>query len=77
MQFVKVDFFCDVDIRISSELVKPGFSLFGFDTTHEMSILSKGSLLGDKITTMAIGTIGLKLARQAEVQNRSMILEFC
>ena len=66
-QFVKVDFLCDVNIRLSSHLVKSGFTLFGFDTICDMRILSKGSLLGDKITTMALGTIGLKQTRQTEV----------
>lgn len=32
-----------------------------------MNILTMGSLLGDKLTTMALGTIGLKPARQTEV----------
>lgn len=66
-RFVKVDFLCDVDIRLSPRLEKSGFSLFGFDTKQDMSILSKGSLLGDKVTTLALGTIGLKTARQTEI----------
>lgn len=32
-----------------------------------MNILSRGSLLGDKITTMALGTIGLKRSKQTEI----------
>ena len=65
--FIKVDFFCDMDIGLSSELVGSGFSLFGFDTRHAMNLLSKGALLGDKITTMALGTIGLRPNRQTEI----------
>lgn len=65
--FIKVDFFCDVDIKLSSELVGSGFSLFGFDTRHDINLLSKGALLGDKITTMALGTIGLRTNRQTEI----------
>lgn len=64
---IKLDFFCDVDIGLSSELVGPGFSLFGFDTRHDMNLLSKGALLGDKITTIALGTIGLRPNRQTEI----------
>jgi len=64
---VKVDFLCDVNIPLSSQLVKPGFALFAFDTKHEVNILSRGSLLGDKITTMALGTIGLKHSKQTEI----------
>ena len=65
--FVKVDFLCNVNIRLNSQLMKSGFRLFGFDTNQDMDILSKGSLLGDKLTTLALGTVGLKPSRQTEV----------
>ena len=32
-----------------------------------MRILSRGSLLGDKLTTLALGTIGLRPSRQTEI----------
>ena len=48
-------------------MIRSGFSLFNFKTKQDMNILSKGSLLGDKITTMALGTIGLKPTRQTEI----------
>lgn len=66
-KFVKVDFLCDVNISLSSQLIKSGFTLFAFDTNQDMNILSRGSLLGDKLTTMALGTIGLKPTRQTEI----------
>ena len=67
-KYVKVDFFCDVDVRPDSELKKSGFDLSGlFKTVRDMRILSRGSLLGDKLTTLALGTIGLKPSRQTEI----------
>ncbi len=66
-RYVKVDFFCDVDVQPDSELKRSGFELFGFETAHDMRILSKGSLLGDKLTTLALGTIGLRPSKQTEI----------
>lgn len=67
-RYVKADFFCDADVRPDSELKKSGFELFGFKTAHDMRILSRGSLLGDKITTLALGTIGLRpTSRRTEI----------
>ncbi|MCY4490294.1 MAG: nucleotidyl transferase AbiEii/AbiGii toxin family protein [Thaumarchaeota archaeon] len=64
---IKIDFLCNVNIQICSEIIKSGFELFDFSTKHDIKILSKGSLLGDKLTTMALGTIGLKLTKQTEI----------
>lgn len=66
--FVKVDFLCDVNIPITSQIIKPGFQLLGFDTLQNITILSKGTLLADKITTMALGTIGLNKNREIAKQ---------
>jgi len=66
-KYIKVDFFCGVKIPSSSQLITSGFSLFAFDTEHDMNILTRGSLLGDKLTTVALGTIGLKPNRQTEI----------
>ena len=63
--FVKVDCFCDVKIQIDSQQVKSGSPLFVFNTKHDMNILSRGALIGDKLTTLAVGTIGLKSARKS------------
>ena len=64
---VKVDFFCDVDLALESQTIRPGTHVLGFNTVQSMNILSKGSLLADKITSLALGTIGLKRTRKAEI----------
>ncbi len=64
---VKVDFLCESGLPLSTRTVPLGTTVFGFSTTAEMNILSKGALLADKITTLALGTIGLKPTRQTEI----------
>ncbi len=66
-KFIKVDFFCDVNHSLNTITIPAGYSLFAFDTDKDMEILSKGALLGDKITTLGLGTIGLKPTRQTEI----------
>ena len=62
---VKVDFFCDVDLALESQTIRPGTHVLGFNTVQSMNILSKGSLLAG--TSLALGTIGLKRRRKAEI----------
>lgn len=50
-----------------SKRIPKGSDILGFDIRQEMTILSRGSLLADKCTTMARGTIGLKSTRQTEI----------
>ena len=66
-KFIKVDFFCDVNVKLDSIIVPSGYPLFAFNTSKDISILSKGALVGDKITTLALGTIGLKSEKQTEI----------
>ena len=66
-KFIKVDFFCDVNTSLDTLTIPSGTHLFAFDTTKDMTILSKGTLLADKITTLGLGTIGLKPTRQTEI----------
>ena len=64
---IKIDAFCEADLDLASKRIPAGSKILGFDTRQEMTILSRGSLLADKCTTMARGTIGLKSTRQTEI----------
>lgn len=64
---IKIDAFCEADLDLASKQIPVGSKILGFDIRQEMTILSRGSLLADKCTTMARGTIGLKSTRQTEI----------
>ena len=64
---IKIDAFCEADLDIASKRIPKGSDILGFDMRQDMTILSRGSLLADKCTTMARGTIGLKSGRETEV----------
>lgn len=64
---IKVDFFCDVDVSLNHKIIPSGYSIFGFNTDKDISILSKGALMGDKLTTLALDTIGLKSSKWTEI----------
>ena len=64
---VKVDFFCDAEIAMGSRTVKAGYRVLDFATPADMRILTHGWLLGDKLTALALGTVGLRSKRQIEV----------
>ncbi len=56
---IKVDFLCDVDISLPKITIQPGFVLFNFIIDYPMDVLTHGSLIGDKLTTLALEKIGL------------------
>ena len=64
---IKIDAFCEADLDITTQRIPAGSRVLGFGIRQEMTILSRGSLLADKCTTMARGTIGLRAAKQTEI----------
>ena len=64
---VKVDFFCDAEIAMGSQTVKAGHKVLDFATPADMRILTRGWPLGDKLTALALDTVGLRSNRQTEV----------
>lgn len=64
---IKIDAICEADLSLTSKRIPVGTKILGFDIRREMTILSRGSLLADKCTTMARGTIGLRPTRQTEI----------
>lgn len=65
--WIKVDFLCEVDINLSTSIVPTNYELFAFTTDYEMKILTRGSLIGDKLTTLSLDTIGLPERRFGEI----------
>ena len=64
---IKVDAFCNADLDLPLQQIPLGFRILDFDVLQEMAILSRGSLLADKCTALALGTIGLKPTRETEI----------
>ena len=63
----KVDAFCNVDLGLALQQIHPGSRIMNFDVQQGMTMLSRGSLLADKSTALALGTIGLKSTRETEI----------
>ena len=64
---VKVDAFCDAGLSLDTQRVPPDSRILDFGTRQEMTILSKGALMADKITSLAIGTVGVKAKSRTEI----------
>lgn len=56
---VKVDAFCGADLSLDTRLIPSGSRILDFDTLQDIAILSRGALLADKITSLALGTVGV------------------
>lgn len=57
---VKVDVFCDVWIKLDVVDIRAGYPVIGFQTPRDIKALSRGWLLGDKMSSIALNTVGLK-----------------
>ena len=64
---IKIDAFCRANPGLASKRIPAGSRILDFDILQDMTILSRGSLLADKSTTLALGTIGLRPTRGTEI----------
>lgn len=64
---VKVDAFCGANISVDTQRISPGSRILDFETRQGMTILSRGALIADKVTSLAIGTVGIKADRLTEI----------
>lgn len=64
---VKVDAFCGADLNLNTQHVLAGSQILDFEILQEMTILSRGSLVADKITALALGTTGIRAERKTEI----------
>ena len=64
---VKVDAFCGADLDLETRLVPLGSQILDFETLQDITILSRGALMADKITSLAVGTVGVDDGRHTEI----------
>ena len=64
---VKVDAFCGADLHLDTQRIRAGSQILDFGTLQDMTILSRGTLIADKITSLAIGTVGIKAENRTEI----------
>lgn len=64
--YVSVDFMCELDVEFPAKTVTET-NLFGQDISYRASILTRGGLIGDKLTSLALGGIGISPSRQAAI----------
>lgn len=57
---VKVDIFCDAQIEPGVTTIRAGFPVIGFETPRDIKVLSRSWLLGDKMSSLSLNTVGLK-----------------
>ena len=63
---IKVDFMHDVDAEVPTEEVEE-VELFGMRLAHPATVLTRGALIADKMTALALGEIGLGPKKHADV----------
>jgi hypothetical protein len=63
---VQVDIFYDFKDTIPTKLINPVIELMDFKLDYPVTIFDKGSLIGDKITTLGFDTIGLPEDRRSD-----------
>ncbi len=56
---VKIDFASDMNLKIPKK-VSQKTDIFSVQIDHTVSVLSRGALIGDKISTLAINSIGVQ-----------------
>lgn len=64
---VKVDTFCGADINVNTQRISSGSRILDFETRQDMTILSRGALIADKVTSLAIGTVGISTDMLTEI----------
>ena len=57
---IKIDAFCDAQIEPKYTAISAKTPVIGFHVPRDMRILSRGWLLGDKMTALALNTVGLR-----------------
>ena len=57
---VKVDYLCDMPLKLPTQKIKAGEEIIEFKIDYSSEILTRGALIGDKITTLALQKIGLQ-----------------
>ena len=65
--WIKVDYFCEINLPISTKDISKNYTLFALKIDYDIQILSRGSLIGDKLSTLSLGTIGLPERKFAEI----------
>lgn len=63
---VQVDIFYDFKDNIPTKLINSETELMNFKLNYPIKVFDKGSLIGDKITTLGFNTIGLPKDRRSD-----------
>ena len=64
---IKIDCLCNVDIDLPTTSVSPDLRVMDFRIGYSPKILTRGALIGDKVTTLSIGTIGVPESRLSDI----------
>ena len=54
-------------MNLDTRLIPSGSRILDFETLQEMTILSRGALIADKITSLAVGTVGISGESHTEI----------
>ncbi len=57
---IKIDYLCDMSLQLPTQNITTTQEIIEFKIDYPVKILTRGALIGDKITTLALGKIGLK-----------------
>lgn len=69
---IKIDIFADVKVELGTTIIRSGSPVIGFDVPRDMRVLSRGWLLGDKMTSLALNIVGVKRIAETAKQAYDM-----
>ncbi len=64
---IKIDIFHENRMDLKTRQINKNFKIIGFDLPFPISIYDRGTLIGDKLTTLPSNTIGIKSKRKSDI----------
>ena len=62
-EFIKIDYLCDFSLKLPTQTISNTQEIIEFKIDYPAKILTRGAIIGDKITTLALGKIGLNKSK--------------
>ena len=60
---VKIDYLCNFSLNLPTQTISDEREIIGFKINYPIKILTRGAIIGDKITTLALEKIGLRKSK--------------
>lgn len=64
---IKIDYLCDFSLNLPTQTISNEQEIIEFKIDYPAKILTRGAIIGDKITTLALGKIGLRESKYYDI----------